>query len=83
MTTIILKQGRDHTVVRHHPWIFSGGVDRKDGPEPAAGETVAVQDCEGAVNPSSVNPLQSLSIPSQISTPPFVGVQKFVVIVLF
>ena len=47
MTTIILKQGRDHTVMRHHPWIFSGGVDRKDGPEPASGETVAVQDSEG------------------------------------
>ena len=48
MTTITLKQGRDHTVLRHHPWIFSGGVDRKDGAEPASGETVAVQDCEGA-----------------------------------
>ena len=47
MTTIFLKQGRDHTVGRHHPWIFSGGVGRKDGPDPASGETVAVQDCEG------------------------------------
>jgi len=49
MTTIILKQGRDHTVLRHHPWIFSGGIGRKDGTEPASGETVTVQDCEGAV----------------------------------
>lgn len=49
MTAITLKQGRDHTVGRHHPWIFSGGVDRKEGPEPAAGETVTVCDCEGAV----------------------------------
>ena len=47
MTTIILKPGRDHTVARHHPWIFSGGIDRQDGPEPAFGETVAVQDAEG------------------------------------
>ena len=49
MTTIILKQGRDHTVGRHHPWIFSGGVDRKDGGEPASGDTVLVQDAEGTV----------------------------------
>ncbi len=48
MTTIFLKPGRDHTVLRNHPWIFSGGVERREGAEPAAGETVAVCDAEGA-----------------------------------
>ena len=48
MTKVILKPGRDHTVVRQHPWIFSGGVERLDGGEPAVGETVVVQDHDGA-----------------------------------
>ncbi len=47
MTTIFLKQGRDHTVLRHHPWIFSGGVARQEGSDPALGETVEVRNDEG------------------------------------
>jgi 23S rRNA (cytosine1962-C5)-methyltransferase len=40
---ITLKQGRDHSIKRFHPWIFSGGIqstseDLKDG------EWVEVQD---------------------------------------
>ena len=34
--TVTLKQGRDHSVKRFHPWVFSGGIERisedvKDG----------------------------------------------------
>lgn len=47
MTTIILKPGRDHSLLRRHPWVFSGGIDRREGPEPAAGETVAVRSAAG------------------------------------
>ena len=42
MKSIHLKPGRDKSVKRHHPWIFSGAVDRVDG-EPASGETVLVK----------------------------------------
>jgi len=47
MTTAILKRGRDHTITRRHPWIFSGGVDRLEGEAPAVGDTVIVQDADG------------------------------------
>jgi len=37
-----LKAGRDKSLRRRHPWIFSGAVERVDG-EPASGETVLVK----------------------------------------
>ncbi len=43
-----LKSGRDRSVRRHHPWVFSGAVAHVDG-EPAAGATVVVQAHDGAV----------------------------------
>ena len=39
MAAIILKPGRDKSLLRRHPWIFSGAVERVDG-EPASGATV-------------------------------------------
>ena len=46
MKTLILKAGRDKSVKRHHPWIFSGAVEHVDG-NPASGETVLVKSAEG------------------------------------
>ena len=41
MKRIILKPGREKSLKRRHPWIFSGAIERVDGgPEP--GETVMV-----------------------------------------
>jgi 23S rRNA (cytosine1962-C5)-methyltransferase len=37
-----LKAGRDKSLKRRHPWIFSGAVEKVDG-EPASGETVLVK----------------------------------------
>jgi 23S rRNA (cytosine1962-C5)-methyltransferase len=37
-----LKAGRDKSLKRRHPWIFSGAVAKLDG-EPASGETVLVK----------------------------------------
>jgi 23S rRNA (cytosine1962-C5)-methyltransferase len=37
-----LKAGRDKSLKRRHPWIFSGAVEKVDG-EPANGETVLVK----------------------------------------
>ena len=44
--TISIKRGRDASVRRFHPWIFSGAIAAKeDGIE--EGDTVRVVDCEG------------------------------------
>ena len=39
--TLILKAGREKSLARRHPWIFSGAVERIDG-DPASGATVDV-----------------------------------------
>lgn len=41
MATIILKKGREESILRFHPWVFSGAVERIEG-EPAEGDVVAV-----------------------------------------
>ncbi|MEW6218356.1 MAG: class I SAM-dependent methyltransferase [Thermodesulfobacteriota bacterium] len=46
MAQVVLKPGRDKSVRRRHPWIFSGAVARVDG-EPAAGATVKVVAADG------------------------------------
>jgi len=46
MKTLLLKAGRDKSVKRHHPWIFSGAVERVEG-NPDSGETVLVKSAEG------------------------------------
>lgn len=43
---IILKRGREKSVLRRHPWIFSGAVERIEG-APGAGETVRVLAADG------------------------------------
>ena len=43
---LILKPGREKSLQRRHPWVFSGAVARVDG-EPADGETVRVISAEG------------------------------------
>ena len=42
MKSLHLKAGRDKSLKRRHPWIFSGAVERVDG-EPASGETLLVK----------------------------------------
>jgi len=42
MKSLHLKSGRDKSLRRRHPWIFSGAVERVDG-EPASGETLLVK----------------------------------------
>lgn len=46
MKEIELKSGRERSVLRRHPWIFSGAVRLPD-PLPEAGETVRLVDHEG------------------------------------
>ncbi len=55
---IILNEGREKSLLRRHPWIFSGAVERVDG-APVSGDTLPVRDTQGkflawaAYNPDS------------------------------
>ena len=44
MNTVVLKKGRDWSVRKHHPWIFSGAVESGSA---GLGETVAVVSSDG------------------------------------
>lgn len=46
MPSLILKKGREKSLVRKHPWIFSGALKRVDG-SPAPGDTVDVVSADG------------------------------------
>jgi 23S rRNA (cytosine1962-C5)-methyltransferase len=46
MPALYLKNGREKSILRRHPWIFSGAVDRVEG-LPASGETVSVHASSG------------------------------------
>jgi 23S rRNA (cytosine1962-C5)-methyltransferase len=42
-----LKRGREKSLLRKHPWVFSGAIERVQG-EPSAGDTVEIVDAAGA-----------------------------------
>ncbi len=46
MFRVRLKPGRERSLLRRHPWVFSGAVGRVEG-KPAAGETVEVEAADG------------------------------------
>ncbi len=46
MKSLHLKPGRDKSLKRRHPWVFSGAVEKVDG-APAGGESVLVKSAEG------------------------------------
>ena len=43
---IVLKEGREKSLLRRHPWVFSGAVERIDG-APVNGDTLPVTDSNG------------------------------------
>lgn len=47
MHKLILKPGREKSLKRRHPWIFSGGIARIEG-DPQAGDAVVVCSADGA-----------------------------------
>ena len=47
MNRLILKPGREKSLKRRHPWIFSGGIARIEG-KPQLGDTVEVCSADGA-----------------------------------
>jgi 23S rRNA (cytosine1962-C5)-methyltransferase len=42
-----LKRGREKSLLRKHPWVFSGAIERVQG-EPKPGDTVEIVDAAGA-----------------------------------
>ncbi|MFH1634564.1 MAG: 23S rRNA (cytosine(1962)-C(5))-methyltransferase RlmI, partial [Chloroflexota bacterium] len=46
MSTIRLKPGREKSLLRRHPWVFSGAIADMDG-NPGVGDTVDVLDSRG------------------------------------
>lgn len=43
---LVLRQGREKSLLRRHPWIFSGAIERVVG-SPSVGETVIVRSAQG------------------------------------
>ncbi|NLO68140.1 MAG: 23S rRNA (cytosine(1962)-C(5))-methyltransferase RlmI [Bacteroidales bacterium] len=46
MKKIFLKPGREKSLIRRHPWIFTGSIDRIEG-KPESGETVMLVSSSG------------------------------------
>jgi len=46
MMALVLKKGREKSLKRRHPWIFSGAVEKVAG-KPGTGDTVEVRDSAG------------------------------------
>ena len=46
MNRLILKQGREKPLLRHHPWVFSGAIASVEG-NPQPGETIAILNANG------------------------------------
>ena len=44
---LVLKPGREKSLLRRHPWVFSGAIGRVAG-KPEAGSTVPVRSADGA-----------------------------------
>ncbi len=46
LPTVIVAVGRERSLARRHPWVFSGSVARVDG-SPGSGDTVQLRDDDG------------------------------------
>lgn len=47
VTRLYLKKGREESVRRFHPWVFSGAIGGVEGPDPAEGDTVCLYSGSG------------------------------------
>src|ERR1044071_1825814 len=48
MTVLVLKKGREKSLRRRHPWLFSGAVEKLSG-KAGASDTVDIRDASGKV----------------------------------
>lgn len=69
--TIVLNQGREKSLLRHHPWIFSKAIDKVEG-NAQIGDSVAVVDsdnnflCYGLYSPNSQIRVRALSFDENV-----------------
>jgi 23S rRNA (cytosine1962-C5)-methyltransferase len=49
MISVVLKRGREKSLKRRHPWLFSGAIDKVAG-KPGAGDTVEIKDASGKLH---------------------------------
>ncbi|MBF8962354.1 class I SAM-dependent rRNA methyltransferase [Pontibacter sp. FD36] len=42
LTKLYLAKGKEHSLKRYHPWVFSGAIKKIEGTEPEEGDTVEV-----------------------------------------
>jgi 23S rRNA (cytosine1962-C5)-methyltransferase len=49
MSAVVLKKGREKSLKRRHPWLFSGGIDKVAG-KPEPGDTVEIKDGHGKLH---------------------------------
>jgi 23S rRNA (cytosine1962-C5)-methyltransferase len=49
MSALVLKKGREKSLRRRHPWVFSGAIEKTIG-KPGSGDTVSIQDASGKVH---------------------------------
>ena len=48
MAKLYLKRGREDSLLRFHPWVFSGAISQVVG-DPAEGDVVAVYASDGSL----------------------------------
>ena len=48
MNALVLKKGREKSLKRRHPWLFSGAIEKVSG-KPGSGDTVEVKDGSGQI----------------------------------
>ena len=83
MDRVFLKVGRERSVERRHPWIFSGAVERVEG-APDVGGTVAVCDSKGcllgygSLSPASQIRVRMLSFGEDATVPDSECVKRLV-----
>lgn len=58
MDSLLLKPSREKSLLRRHPWIFSGAIERVTG-QPQPGATILVRAADGAVLASAAYSPQS------------------------
>jgi 23S rRNA (cytosine1962-C5)-methyltransferase len=76
--SVRLREGRERTVERRHPWIFSGGIDTVHG-SPQPGDTVVVESADGtALGVGAYSPASQIRVRMWSSDPSTVVDEAFI-----
>ncbi|MBQ6352685.1 MAG: 23S rRNA (cytosine(1962)-C(5))-methyltransferase RlmI, partial [Lentisphaeria bacterium] len=58
---LVLKPGREKSLLRRHPWIFSGAVERVEGAPEAGGEVLVVDSRGRALAVAGYSPASQIA----------------------